>query len=151
MLKMKRNRAKNGNGSYACAWLIYKSAAKLTVRLTPHRHPLAALAGAEAKRHARTDKQTKTERKRGGRGAVPANPLGDRLPLFPPRIAFCLRVLSLLFYAVIVRGAMSLSGAALSLRGLPVPYIRPLSSIRSCRKVVFSCPLNHRGRRYLHP
>ena len=38
------------NGSKACAWLIYKSAAKLTVRLTPHRPPLAALAGAEAKR-----------------------------------------------------------------------------------------------------
>ena len=29
---------------------IYKSAAELTMRLTPHRHPLAVLAGAEAKR-----------------------------------------------------------------------------------------------------
>ena len=29
---------------------IYKSAAQLRVLLTPHRHPLAALAGAEAKR-----------------------------------------------------------------------------------------------------
>ena len=45
-----KKHGKNVNGSKACAWLIYKSAAKLTVRLTPHRHPLAALAGAEAKR-----------------------------------------------------------------------------------------------------
>ena len=70
------------NGSKACAWLIYKSAAELTVRLTLHRHPLAALAGAEAKRTPLTDKQNKTGRKRGGRGAVPAEPLEDRLPLF---------------------------------------------------------------------
>lgn len=68
--------------------------------------PARCARGRRSQAHARTDKQNKTERKRGGRGAVPAEPLGDRLPLFPPRIAFCLQVLSLLSCTVIVRRAM---------------------------------------------
>ena len=46
---------------------IDKSAAKLTVRLTPHRHPLAALAGAEPS--ARPDKQSGQTEIKGGDGA----------------------------------------------------------------------------------
>ena len=107
--------------------------------------------GRRSQAHAQTDKQNKTERKRGGRGAVPAEPLGDRLPLFPPRIAFFHRVLPLLFCTVKRQRAMSLSAAVLSLRGLPARYIRRLSSIRSCRRAIFSCPLNHRGRRCPRP
>ncbi len=34
----------------------------------------------------RNDRKTKSKARR--RGAVPANPLGDRLPLLPPRMAF---------------------------------------------------------------
>ena len=64
-----QKRCNDQNGSKACAWLIYKSAAELTVRLTPHRHPLAALAGAEAKR---TPEQ-KTEQNRT-KGAAVAEP-----------------------------------------------------------------------------
>ena len=85
---------------------IYKSAAKLTVRLTPHRHPLAALAGAEAKRTPVTNKQNKTKRKHGGAEPSPLIRFGDRLPLFPPRIAFFHRVFMLLFVAVTGRRAM---------------------------------------------
>ena len=61
-----------------CAWLIYKSAAKLTVRLTPHRHPLAALAGAEAKRTPkRTNKSGKRKLKAATARAFAADPLGE--------------------------------------------------------------------------
>ena len=35
---------------------LYKSAAELTVRLTPHRHPRASRSGAEAKRTPRTNR-----------------------------------------------------------------------------------------------
>ena len=48
-----------GNGGKACAWLIYKSAAELTVRLTPHRHPRVARSGAEAKRTPERTNRTK--------------------------------------------------------------------------------------------
>ena len=130
--------------------VIYKSAVSLMVRRQPHRHPLAAL-GRRSQAHAQTDKQNKTERKRGGRGAVSAEPLRRRLPLFPPRIAFFHRVLPLLFCTVKRRRAMLLSAAALSLRGLPARYIRRLSSIRSCRRGVFSCPLSRRDRRCPRP
>ena len=61
--------SKGQNGSKACAWLIYKSAAKLTVRLTPHRHPLAALAGAEAKRT-----PTRTNKRKPNESAAAAEP-----------------------------------------------------------------------------
>ena len=64
------------NGGKACAWLIYKSAAKLTVRLTPHRHPRAARSGAEAKRTAERTNKRETDRKRGGREAAPLIRLG---------------------------------------------------------------------------
>ena len=55
-----------------------------------------ALTRAAAKHTPRKSKQKndrKTKPKARRRGAVPANPLGDRLPLFPPRNAF----LSLVF------------------------------------------------------
>ena len=55
---------------------LYKSAAKLTVRLTPHRHPrrFAPRAPKPSARPNGTAK--KTDRKRGGRGAAPLNRLG---------------------------------------------------------------------------
>ncbi len=79
---------------YLAPWRVLgidKSAAKLTVRLTPHRHPRAGALGRRSQAHAtkkttRTTRKTKPKARR--RGAVPANPLGDRLPLFPPRNAF---------------------------------------------------------------
>ena len=51
----------------------------------------AALTRAAAKHTPRKRQQEqhgKPNRKARRRGAVPANPLGDRLPLFPPRMAF---------------------------------------------------------------
>ena len=84
-------------------------------------------------------KFTATRRRRRGRS--PLTRLAIR-PLYPSRHALIFTVM---------RFAMSLSGAALLLRGLPVRYILPLSSIQSCRRGVFSCPLNHRGRRCPRP
>ena len=66
-----------------CKWqlgvrlAIYKSAAELTVRLTPHRHPLAALAGAEAKRTPPTKQSGKRKSKAATARAFAANPLGE--------------------------------------------------------------------------
>ena len=54
---------------------LYKSAAKLTVRLTPHRHPLAALAGAEAKRTPERNSEENQQKARR-RGAAPLNRSG---------------------------------------------------------------------------
>ena len=82
------NRVKNGDGSKACAWLIYKSAAKLTARLTPRRHPLAALAGAEAKRTPQRANKPKTETKERRRRGIAAEPLGDCRAHLSPRTAF---------------------------------------------------------------
>lgn len=87
-----KNRAKNENGSKACAWLIYKSAAKLTVRLTPHRHPLAALAGAEAKRTPERTKRTNGNQRRRRRGRSPLTRLVNR-PLTPSRRALIFTVM----------------------------------------------------------
>ena len=98
--------SKGQNGSKACAWLIYKSAAELTVRLTPHRHPLAALAGAEAKRTPEQTKRANGNHRRRRRGRSPLTRLAKR-PLIPSRHA--------LIFTVLHR-AMSLSGAVLSLR-----------------------------------
>ena len=70
---------------------IDKSAAKLTVRLTPHRHPRAGALGRRAKHTPRKRQQEqhgKPNRKRGGAEPSPLNRFGDRLPLFPPRMAF---------------------------------------------------------------
>ena len=66
------------NGSKACAWLIYKSAASLTVRLTPHRHPRAARSGAEAKRTPERTNRTNGQpiERCGGCEAAPLNRLG---------------------------------------------------------------------------
>ena len=113
--------------------------------------PSRCALGRRSQAHAHTDNQNKPERKRGGRGAVPAEPLGDRLPLFPPRIAFFYRVSSLLFCTVTGRRAMSLSGALRLLRGLPARYIHPLSSNRSCRRARSFYLPDRMGRRYLHP
>ena len=113
--------------------------------------PSRCALGRRSQAHAHTDNQNKPERKRGGRGAVPAEPLGDRLPLFPPRIAFFYRVSPLLFCTVTGRRAMSLSGALRLLRGLPARYIHPLSSNRSCRTEVSSDLPAHKGRRYPRP
>ena len=71
-----QKRCNDQNGSKACAWLIYKSAAELTVRLTPHRHPLAALAGAEAKRTLQRTNRTKPNERRGGAEPSPLNRSG---------------------------------------------------------------------------
>ena len=50
---------------------------------------LAALAAAKhTPRKSKQSNDRKTKPKARRRGAVPANPLGDRLPLFPPRMAF---------------------------------------------------------------
>ena len=38
---------KNANGCSVCAWLLTSGGLRLTLRLTPHRHPLASLAGAD--------------------------------------------------------------------------------------------------------
>ena len=65
-----KKHGKNVNGSKACAWLIYKSAAKLTVRLTPHRHPRASRSGAEAKRT--PEQKTEQNRTKGAAAAEPS-------------------------------------------------------------------------------
>ena len=38
---------KNANGCSVCAWLLTSGGLRLTLRLTPQRHPLASLAGAD--------------------------------------------------------------------------------------------------------
>ena len=76
------------NGSKACAWLIYKSAAPLTARLMPRRHPLAALAGAEAKRTPQRANKPKTVQKARRRRGIAAEPLGDCRAHLSPRTAF---------------------------------------------------------------
>ena len=48
----------------------------------------ASRSGAAAKHTPRKGMTGKPNRKARRRGAVPANPLGERLPLFPPRTAF---------------------------------------------------------------
>ncbi len=60
--------AKKENGSKACAWLIYKSAAELTVRLTPHRHP-RRFAPRAPKPSARPNGQSAQTEIKGGDGA----------------------------------------------------------------------------------
>ena len=76
------------NGSKACAWLIYKSAAALTARLTPRRHPLAVLAGAEAKRTPQRTNKPKTEPKARRRRGIAAEPLGDGRAHLSPRFCY---------------------------------------------------------------
>ena len=133
------NRVKNGDGSKACAWLIYKSAAKLTARLTPRRHPLAALAGAEAKRTPQRANKPKTETKARRRRGIAAEPLGDCRAHLSPRTAFFQSVLyRYCFNRFRVRRAfvMSLSATALSpLCRSTVLYIRHLSSTRNRQRV----------------
>ena len=63
-----QKRCNDQNGSKACAWLIYKSAAKLTVRLTPHRHP-RRFAPRAPKPSARPNKQSGQTEIKGGDGA----------------------------------------------------------------------------------
>ena len=87
-----KKHGKNVNGSKACAWLIYKSAAELTVRLTPHRHPLAALAGAEAKRTPEQTKRANGNQRRRRRGRSPLTRLANR-PLTPSRRALIFTVM----------------------------------------------------------
>lgn len=131
------NRVKNGDGSKACAWLIYKSAAKLTARLTPRRHPLAARAGAEAKRTPR--RANKPKRKRGEGAASPLNRSAIAARIFRrARLSsnrFCIViVLTVSGYAALF--VMSLSAAALSpLCRSTVLYIRHLSSTRNRQRV----------------
>ena len=113
--------------------------------------PSRCALGRRSQAHARTDKQTGNRSKAQRARSRPADPLGAGFRFFLPRIAFFYDFCPLLFCAAIGHRAMSLSGVVRSLRGLPVRYIRPLSSIQSCQRGVFSCPLNHRGRRYPRP
>ena len=80
--------------------------------------------GRRSQAHARTDKQTKTERKRGGRGAAPAKPLGDRLPLFPPRTAFFHRILPLCFVRYRATRYVTFGSIAIT-SGLTCPIYSP--------------------------
>ena len=127
------------NGSKACAWLIYKSAAPLTARLTPRRHPLAALAGAEAKRTPQRANKPKTETKERRRRGIAAEPLGDCRAHLSPRTAFFQSVLyRYCFNRFRVRRAfvMSLSATALSpLCRSTVLCILHLSSTRNHQRV----------------
>ena len=81
-----------------------------TVACAWHRQVrLAALAAAkhtQQKSKQGNDRKTKPKARR--RGAVPANPLGDRLPLLPPRTAFFLwfHVCSMHLLNLLFRSAM---------------------------------------------
>ena len=102
---------KNANGCSVCAWLLTSGGLRLPLRLTPQRHPLASLAGADqAHTLSRTNhrltaqisllKSTKIlkpvcgTKSAAGSGAVPANPLGIGCRFSPPR--------ALSFYGLIV-------------------------------------------------
>ena len=98
---------KNANGCSVCAWVLTSGGLRLTLRLTPQRHPRASLAGADqAHTLSRTNhrltaqisllKSTKIlkpvcgTKSAAGSGAVPANPLGIGCRFSPPRaLSFC--------------------------------------------------------------
>ena len=69
----------------ACAWHRQVRLLGIVVRLLPHHKPSRFALGRRSQAHA-TKKTTRTKRKTKPkarrRGAVPANPFGDRLPLF---------------------------------------------------------------------
>ena len=131
------NRTKNRNGSKACAWLIYKSAAKPSVRL---RRTLAlALRARAPKPSARPNGQTnrKPDRKRGEGTASPLNRSAIAARIFRrARLSFhrfcTVIVLAVTGYAAL----MSLSATELSLLcRSTVLCILPLSSTRNRQRV----------------
>ena len=106
---------KNANGCSVCAWLLTSGGLRLTLRLTPQRHPLASLAGADQahtlsranrplnRSNLIAQKHRKYEpcgtKSAAGSGAVPANPLGIGCRFSPPR--------ALSFYVLIVLQILS--------------------------------------------
>ncbi len=74
-------------GTVTCAWHRQVRLLGIVVRLTPHHKPSRFALGRRSQAHAtkkttRTTRKTKPKARR--RGAVPAEPLRRRLPLFPP-------------------------------------------------------------------
>ena len=85
----------------ACAW-------HRQVRRADARRSQAHAAKKQQEQH------RKPNRKARRRGAVPAGPLGDRLPLFPPRTAFSLLVLP---FRLPLEFAFSVGYGSIGLRG----------------------------------
>ena len=82
---------KNTNGNKACACYIYKSAAELTERLTPPRHPRAIARGRRNKHTPSQPKRSVSGKQvRGGQGApltrlrCPVVPAARKLVFMPP-------------------------------------------------------------------
>ena len=98
---------KNANGCSVCAWLLTSGGLRLTLRLTPQRHPLASLAGADqahtlsqtnqplnrpipSHKRERATLPRRTTKSAAGSGAVPADPLGIGCRFSPPlALSFC--------------------------------------------------------------
>lgn len=83
--------SKNTNGNKACACYIYKSAAELTERLTPPRHPRAIARGRRNKHTPSQPKRSVSGKQvRGGQGApltrlrCPVVPAARKLVFMPP-------------------------------------------------------------------
>ena len=106
---------KNANGCSVCAWLLTSGGLRLTLRLTPQRHPRASRSGADqAHTLSRTNQRLnrsipsrkrerapprRTTKSAAGSGAVPAEPLGIGCHFSPP--------LALSFYGLIVLQILS--------------------------------------------
>ena len=84
---------KNANGCSVCAWLLTSGGLRLTLRLTPQRHPRASRSGADqahtlsrtnqrlnrsipSRKRERATPSRRTTKSAAGSGAVPADPLG---------------------------------------------------------------------------
>lgn len=98
---------KNTNGCSVCAWLLTSGGLRLTLRLTPQRHPRASRSGADqAHTLSRTNQRLnrsipshkreratlprRTTKSAAGSGAVPAEPLGIGCRFSPPlALSFC--------------------------------------------------------------
>ena len=92
---------KNANGCSVCAWLLTSGGLRLTLRLTPQRHPRASRSGADqahtlsqtnhpldrpipSHKRERATLPRRTTKSAAGSGAVPADPLGIGCRFSPP-------------------------------------------------------------------
>ena len=98
---------KNANGCSVCAWLLTSGGLRLTLRLTPQRHPRASRSGADqahtlsqtnqplnrpipSHKRERATLPRRTTKSAAGSGAVPADPLGIGCRSSPPlALSFC--------------------------------------------------------------
>ena len=98
---------KNANGCSVCAWLLTSGGLRLTLRLTPQRHPRASRSGADqahtlsqtnhpldrpipSHKRERATLPRRTTKSAAGSGAVPADPLGIGCRFSPPlTLSFC--------------------------------------------------------------